>query len=25
LCVECDKKVHELPGCGYNDLKCRKG
>jgi 5-methylcytosine-specific restriction endonuclease McrA len=21
LCIECHKKVHELPGCTHNDLK----
>ena len=23
LCEECHKYVHTLPGCGYNDLKCK--
>ena len=23
LCKECHKKVHKLPGCGYNDLSCK--
>lgn len=24
LCEKCDKKVHKLPGCTYNNLKNRK-
>jgi len=24
LCKNCDKKVHTLPGCNYNELKCTK-
>ena len=23
LCIDCHKKVHQLPGCNYNDLKCK--
>lgn len=24
LCSDCHKLVHKLPGCGYNDLKCKE-
>jgi len=23
LCKDCDKQVHKIPGCGYNELKCK--
>ena len=23
LCKKCHIKVHKLPGCGYNDMKCK--
>jgi len=22
VCVDCHKKIHQIPGCGYNDMKC---
>jgi len=24
LCKGCHKEVHKLPGCKYNDLKCKE-
>lgn len=25
LCKYCHKEVHKIPGCGYNDFKCKEG
>jgi len=22
VCVECHKKIHQIPGCGYYEMKC---
>jgi len=23
-CKECHKEIHQIPGCGYNDMKCKE-